>query len=134
MSVQVGYGKQFLLFLIAILIILSVIETTSRIYEYIFLECFFLNADATKHIDYDLRKKICEQSNSVKIIEYPVFQYEPNQSLDTININSFGFRGDEFNKIKDTDTYRIFMVGGSTMFGSGSTSDYTTIPGYLQEK
>ena len=134
MSVQVGYRKQSLLFLIGILIILSAIEITARFYEYVFPECFFLNSDATKDIDYSLREKICDQSKLVKTVEYPVYHYEPNQSLDTININSFGFRGDDFNKIKNSDTYRIFMVGGSTTFGSGSTSDHTTIPAYLEKK
>ena len=56
----------------------------------------------------------------------------PNQSSNTININSFGFRGDEFSINKSDDEYRIFMLGGSTMFGTGATSDDTTIPGYLQ--
>ena len=37
-----------------------------------------------------------------------------------------------FLTIKPLDTYRIFMVGGSTMFGAGATSDETTISGYLQ--
>ena len=49
------------------------------------------------------------------------------------NINSLGFRGSEFSEIKSPDTYRIFMVGGSTMFGSGASSDETTIPGILQK-
>lgn len=52
---------------------------------------------------------------------------------DTININSLGFRGDEFFKIKPAGTYRIFMLGGSTMFGYGATSDNTTIPGYFED-
>ena len=46
---------------------------------------------------------------------------------------SLGFRGTEFSEIKPSDTYRIFMIGGSTMFGAGATSDETTIPGYLQQ-
>ena len=49
------------------------------------------------------------------------------------NLNSLGFRGTEFSEIKPSDTYRIFMVGGSTMFGSGESSDETTIPGILQK-
>ena len=57
----------------------------------------------------------------------------PNQSTYSITINSLGFRGAEFSAIKLPDTYRIFMVGGSTMFGAGATSDETTIPGYLQQ-
>ena len=52
---------------------------------------------------------------------------------DTININSMGFRGNEFFKIKPDMTYRIFMLGGSPMFGYGASSDETTIPGYMQE-
>ena len=52
---------------------------------------------------------------------------------DTININSLGFRGDEFSKIKPDRTYRIFMVGSSPMFGYGATSDETTIPGFMQK-
>jgi len=51
---------------------------------------------------------------------------------DAININSLGFRGDEFSKIKPDRTYRIFMVGSSPMFGYGATSDETTIPGFMQ--
>jgi len=49
------------------------------------------------------------------------------------NLNSLGFRGPEFSEIKPSNTYRIFMVGGSTMFGAGATSDETTIPGILQK-
>ena len=52
---------------------------------------------------------------------------------DAININSLGFRGNEFFKIKPDMTYRIFMLGGSPMFGYGASSDETTIPGYMQE-
>ena len=57
----------------------------------------------------------------------------PNQSTDSITINSMGFRGTEFSEVKPPSEYRIFMVGGSTMFGAGATSDETTIPGYVQQ-
>ena len=56
-----------------------------------------------------------------------------NSETDTISINSLGFRGDEFSKIKPDRTYRIFMVGSSPMFGYGATSDETTIPGFMQK-
>ena len=52
---------------------------------------------------------------------------------DDVNINSLGFRGTEFTEIKPNDTFRIFLLGGSQMFGTGSTSDDTTIPGYLDD-
>ena len=54
-------------------------------------------------------------------------------AIDKINYNSLGFRGAEFSEIKPSNTYRIFMVGGSTMFGSGATSDETIIPAILQK-
>ena len=60
--------------------------------------------------------------------------FSGDSNVDTININSLGFRGDEFSKIKPDRTYRIFMLGSSPMFGYGATSDETTIPGFLQKK
>ena len=50
---------------------------------------------------------------------------------DNVNINKLGFRGAEFTEIKSNDTFRIILIGGSQMFGTGATSDNTTIPGYL---
>ena len=134
MSVQVGYGKQFVWFVLSILIILTVVESSVRIYEYVVPGCFYLTSDAGNEMDLELRKKICKQSEFIKIIEYPVFQFEPNQDHDTITTNSFGFRGDDFNEEKDPNVFRIMMVGGSTTFGSGSTSDNTTIPAFLEKK
>ncbi len=54
-------------------------------------------------------------------------------AIDQINYNSLGFRGTEFSETKPSDTYRIFMLGGSTMIGSGASSDETTKPGILQK-
>jgi len=70
----------------------------------------------------------------LKVVWFPIQYMVPNQHFDTININSNGMRGTEITKEKPHNTYRIFMVGGSTTFGSGSTSDHTTIPGFLQKK
>ena len=121
MSVQVGYGKQFVWFLLTILIILTVVEGSVRIYEFIFPDCFYLTSDAGKEMDFEFKKKICEQSKFVKVTDYPVYQFEPNQNLDTININSFGFRGSEIDKNKADNVFRIFVIGGSSTFGYGAT-------------
>jgi len=51
---------------------------------------------------------------------------------DNIKINSLGFRGEEFSVTKDENTFRIILLGGSQMFGTGATSDNTTIPGFLK--
>ena len=53
---------------------------------------------------------------------------------DNVNVNSLGFRGDEFSQIKSDNTLRIFLLGGSQMFGTGATSDQTTIPGYIEKQ
>ena len=53
--------------------------------------------------------------------------------IEKSNFNSLGFRGTEFSEVKPPNTYRIFMVGGSTLFGSGESSDNTTIPSILQK-
>jgi len=69
---------------------------------------------------------ICELHESSDYSELVPF-------VEELNFNSLGFRGPEFSEIKPPNTYRIFMVGGSTMFGSGESSDETTIPAILQK-
>jgi len=49
-----------------------------------------------------------------------------------LNFNSDGFRGEEFSKEKSSNTYRIFMVGGSTMLGA-EVDNNSTIPSILQK-
>ena len=46
--------------------------------------------------------------------------------------NSYGFRGDEFEKEKPDDVFRIFAIGGSTTAGSTADDDKTW-PGHLQQ-
>ena len=48
-------------------------------------------------------------------------------------INSHGFRGPEISKDKPSNTFRVFVVGGSTTYGSG-VNDANTIPSLLQKK
>ena len=55
----------------------------------------------------------------------------PFSESDTVN--SYGFKNTEFTKEKAHGIYRIFVVGGSTTWGSGNYSDETTIPGILQK-
>ena len=54
--------------------------------------------------------------------------YHPSDN----EVNKFGFRGSEFSDDKLLDVYRIFVVGGSTVFGDG-VENYNTIPSYLQD-
>jgi len=50
------------------------------------------------------------------------------------HINSMQFRADKEVEIpKPPSTYRIFITGGSTAYGSGAPSDDRTIAGYLEK-
>jgi len=134
MSVQISYKKQTAFFILSLLVVLAVLESGSRIYEYIQPDCFLIGADATKNLGTELQNQMCEEIDLLKSNEYPVFEHEPNQHLTTITINSLGFRGPEFDLIKNDNTYRIMMLGGSTAFGAGASSDATTIPAYLEKE
>ncbi|MCC6711071.1 MAG: SGNH/GDSL hydrolase family protein [Candidatus Pacebacteria bacterium] len=77
-------------------------------------------------------------SNSYKKVNY---HYKPfllwvansNQDNGVIKTNSLGYRDEEFGK-KEKESIRIVLLGGSSVWGQGSTSNETTIAGYLEEK
>ena len=132
MSIQVSYKKQFLLFFFLLLIILASIEIFARFYEFQIsaYTCVFQNKDAI-NLNQESIISLCYDYQNILVEENPFRQMVPNQNLNTININSFGFRGNEIEVEKEPGVYRIFMLGGSTMFGYGSSSDQTTIPSYF---
>jgi len=69
-------------------------------------------------------KEICDNSEYTnELIPFP----------ESDTVNSYGFKNTEFTKEKAQGMYRIFVVGGSTAWGSGNYSDETTIPGILQK-
>ena len=134
MSAQVSYKKQIIIFLILFVLLLFAVEIGARVIEYSGEnECEFIGKDALKNVEIIKQNQICEDNNSTMYEVDGILKYIPNQNMETININSHGFRGDDFSEKKDLDTYRIFIVGGSTTFGSGATSDDTTIPSFLQK-
>jgi len=134
MSVQVSYKKQFLLGIMLLFLIVIVVETSARIYEGGFgPECALFNSDAMKTIEPNHRKQICVDNYDLKFYIDGISMMEPSQHLPTLNINSHGFRGPEIELEKTSDIYRIFLVGGSTAFSLGSTSDETTITGFIQK-
>lgn len=133
MSVRVSYKKQFLVYVFLFLILATIIEIGSRIYEYQLSRCALLDSASYETIDESLRDKTCSDSNRLVYEKPNITVLQPNQHYDTINVNSFGFRGNEISKEKQEGTYRIFIVGGSTAFGAGATSDENTISGFLQK-
>ena len=130
MSVQVSYKKQTLLGIIFIFLILLVVEIVANIWWSTQINCEFEQNEIFKNSENIDKRQLCLDFYNVKTSGDELI---PNQKFDSISINTLGFRGSEFSDIKPPNTYRIFMIGGSTMFGAGSTSDMTTIPGFIQE-
>ncbi|NWK02114.1 SGNH/GDSL hydrolase family protein [Marine Group I thaumarchaeote] len=130
MSVQVSYKKQATLGIIGIAILLLAIEAIANVWWVTQIRCEFEQNEIFQNFDEVEKRQLCLDFYNLKTSGDELI---PNQSTESITINGLGFRGAEFSIIKPPDTYRIFMVGGSTMFGAGATSDKTTIPGYLQQ-
>jgi len=130
MSVQVSYKKQFLLSIFFVLTIILIVEIGSQIWIYEIRSCNFENSPIYQELDSKFKRELCVAHSEIQSSEGVLL---PNQNwIDVININSHGFRGPEITLEKPENTYRIFVVGGSTTFGSGATSDKSTIPGFLQ--
>tara|TARA_B100000029_G_scaffold514725_1_gene618743 strand:+ start:3461 stop:4588 length:1128 start_codon:yes stop_codon:yes gene_type:complete len=134
LSVQVSYKKQFVLGIMLISVLLVACEGVLRVYDYQNPNCLFENSNVFANLDNDLKRSICLDNDNLRWSYEPYLQPNPNQHFSTININQDGFRGKEISLEKPSDTLRVFVVGGSTVFGVGSTSDLTTIPGYLQKQ
>jgi len=134
LSVVVSYKKQFLLGVLLLFLIIAAIEGIVRTYDYYNPNCMFISSDVFQDMDSDLKREVCHDNDDIIWADHPFLHLLPNQHLSTVNINSDGFRGSEITKEKSENTYRIFVVGGSTTFGVGATSDLTTIPGFLQKK
>ena len=112
------------------MIFFFILEISVRVYDYYFPNCQFMKSDSFSEVEVSLQREICHAFYDVKLVDDPL-RYLPNQHFgNIININSEGFRGQELNN--NVETYRIFFVGGSTAFGAGTTTDSTSIPGYLQ--
>ncbi len=130
MSVQVSYKKQAIFGIIGIILLLLVIEAIANVWWITQVHCEFEDNEIFQNIDEVEKRQLCLEFYGIKTLGGELI---PNQKTESITINNLGFRGDEFSNVKPPNTYRIFMVGGSTMFGAGSTSDETTIPGFMQK-
>ena len=130
MSVQVSYKKQSLLGIIGLLILFLVIEIIANVWWVTQINCEFEENEIFQTMDNQKKRQLCVDLYEIRTSGMELI---PNQQSESITINSLGFRGDEMTAEKPDDAYRIFMLGGSTMFGHGATSDQTTIPGYVQK-
>jgi len=136
MSMRVTYKKQFVLFLMLFVVVFLSIEGFARLYEHYNLPytCDVTKSEANQNIDLNFRKQLCYDFRQVAYYNEPIHHIVPNQHFPTININEHGLRGPEFSKQKPDNVYRIFLIGGSTVFGAGATSDKATIAGFLQQR
>lgn len=130
MSVQVSYKKQTLLGIIGLLLLFLTIEAIANVWWATQINCEFEENEIFMNMNEEKRRQLCVDLYEVKTLGDELI---PNQQSSSVTINSLGFRGDEFSSEKPENVYRIFMLGGSTMFGHGATSDKTTIPGYTQD-
>ena len=135
MSVQVSYKKQTLLGVLILLVIFAVFEIFAQIYQIDEdISCNFVKSEVYRNIPENILIGMCNEYHKIKLVHNSYWQIYPDQHYEHVNINSFGFRGPEISMEKPADTFRIFVVGGSTTFGSAATSDDNTVPGYLQKK
>jgi len=119
-----------------LLVLLAVIEGSLRAYDQFNPQCDLITNEVYQHLSYDLKRQICKLWFNVlwyEDLQTSLYTLEPNQHSSVININSHGFRGPEIEKAKDDNTYRIFMLGGSTTVSLRALSDDHTITGYLQK-
>jgi len=127
MSMKIEYKKQILFFFLLFLIMIASIEISVRVFELFLSECGIINAETLPY-NYFQKRLICYDFLNL-VYEYnPVISLKPNQHLSTININDYGFRGNELEN--NEDIYRIVIVGGSTVFGT-AVFDHESIPAEL---
>jgi len=134
MSVQVSYSKQTFVLILFIFLVLFIIEGITRTYDFFNPTCAALTNEMYDDVDYFFKSGICVSFQNAIYFRDPITglrTFEPDQHSSVVDINNHGFRGSEISKEKPEDVYRIFMVGGSTVYGLYS-SDETAIPGYLQ--
>ena len=132
MSMRVSYKKQFLLGIMLLLVFIIVLELVAYTSLYILDYCMVGKRGFYSELSNFQHNEICMNNSQLNFGYIPNLYLIPNQHSETINVNDFGFRGEEISKEKENNTFRIFVVGGSTTFGLYTTSDNSTITGYLQ--
>jgi uncharacterized protein YjbI with pentapeptide repeats len=87
----------------------------------------FCTDDTNLEINKNIKEKLCSNFFDSSYTSIPIFP----SSGPPVEVNSHGLRGSEYS-IQSEKTFRIFVVGSSTTFGS-SNDDAKTIPYLLQE-
>jgi len=151
MPVQVSYKKQFVFLVMLAVIFLIGVEVLVNIWLYSIYRCDFEDNEIFDDIDPEINRKVCLESIAygfakdkvsmmngthltAVLVNGEMVKVENFQGLDDkiVYINNDGYRGPDFTKVKQDNTYRIFAVGGSTTFGIG-VFDNQTFSFYLEE-
>lgn len=131
MSVQVSYKKQSIFGILLLLILLIIVEIFLQIFPSNY-ECEFSNHEIFDKYSQIEKDNMCKEYSNVSYnYDTPIKRLNP-QNGEYVNINSDGFRGDLIN-FQD-QSYKIFVLGGSTVFGHVTSSDDKTIPAILETK
>ena len=132
MSVQVSYKKQVTFFIILILIFAVIAESILQVIELMEPTCMFTKSEIFSDYSISEKNQMCDEYSSLELDYLQPFAItKPNQVGKFVNINSDGFRG---NEIRDDDKYMVIFLGGSTAFGTVTSSDETTIPALIEKK
>ena len=102
LSVQVSYKKQATLGIIGVIILLLVIEVIANVWWFTQIDCEFEQNEIFQDINEKEKRQLCLDFYDLKTTGDELI---PNQVLDSITINSLGFRGSEFSEIKPSNTY-----------------------------
>lgn len=135
MSVQISYKKQTLFAIIVISLILLSIEGISHIILYP-TSCEVIMNESKVYSKFNNVniQEVCKDYQTIVANRHtPITYLEPNSSSKTISVNNFGFRGNDISMEKNENIFRVFVVGGSTVYGSNASSDESTITGYLEQ-
>lgn len=104
--------------------------STSFSYDYkdIARNAVYAHKEDAKRIFNDLEKRQYEP------YPYVMHRTKPNQHFKTFNVNAFGFRGSEIKEVKEKGCFRIVMLGGSALWGTGISCDDATISAQLKKR
>jgi len=139
-SLRVSYKRQTLLIIFLLITLLVVVEVLVNIWLYNFYRCDFEERKVLKNFDEETKRKLCLENIGLDFTKQSIspIQGAGHNAIGGINegivsINSLSFRGEEYSIEKPENTFRIFVIGGSSIFGSG-VLDNQTVPYYLQQK
>ena len=134
MSVVVSYKRQVVVFVAMGIIALAAAEAAVRLLEETIVpRCESFSHELYRDVPAGVKDDMCREYWGV-LSDYDGKMYVPRPMTGThVSISEGGFRGPGPGSIGE-ESYRIFMLGGSTTFGLATTSDDLTIPALLEKK